>query len=429
MSSSQGVSESRKGRKKALLIAVRYVKGIKIPLPRTHYDVQELKELLISQYGYAEDDIVVLVDNCKLDKSFWPSEVNIFKRIDWLVEDLGEHDRLVFYYSGHGGQTICHHDSEVDGYDEAIYEYKGGKIIDNVLKQHLVNPVLKVKGCQLFALFDCCHSETILDLKHSNCCSRSQSSVEPVVTSSQQSDVETSPLEKWLCFSKKYCISLPVSIPRLSNNVLAMSSRSVVGLANRAMLHLYNHVTRILKVFLSSTPLSANEINVPVASSRQPVSVNTVFASQPHWLTSPDRSAMSPISIYPNARCNGRCTMTAKEENQGRVVCLSACKDGEEAHDDNMTGATFTKFFISSLKKNSSISYRNLLDDLRSQVTNLEEMKLAEMLRRTFDRFLARRRPLEITSECDDLINRKGSTQEPRITSNCPFDWDKKVSI
>ncbi|KAG1786830.1 uncharacterized protein HD556DRAFT_1313175 [Suillus plorans] len=423
---SQGVS--RKGRKKALLIAVRHVMGIDHWLPYTHYDVQEFKELLIDQYGYAEDDIVMLVDNRELHKSFWPSEVNILKRIEWLVEDVGEHDMLAFYClssliaisvrltlhpissdSGHGGQTICHHDSEDNGQDQVIYGYKGGKIIDNVLKQHLVEPVLKAKGCQLFALFDCCHSGTILDLEHSNCCFPSPSPVKPVVTSSQQSDMDASraPLvEKWSWLSKKYHIFLP----------------SAIGLVNRVMLHLHNHAARILKVFLSSTPPCANEINGPVqtAPSRPPVSVITGFVSQSQWLTSPHRTAMSPISIYPNASCNGTCVMTAEEENQGRVVCLSACRDSEEAHDDNMTGATFTKFFISSLRKNSSISYRGLLDDVKSQVADLEQTRLAVMWRKTFGRFPVRRKQFEVTSESS--INRKGLTQEPR-------DWDKKVSI
>lgn len=427
---SQGVS--RKGRKKALLIAVRHVMGINHSLPHTHSDVQEFKELLINQYGYAENDIVMLVDNRELHKSFWPSEVNILKRIEWLVEDVGEHDRLAFYYSGHGGQTICHHDSEDNGQDQAIYEYKGGKIIDNVLKQHLVEPVLKAKGCQLFAVFDCCHSGTILDLKHSNCCFASPSPVKPVATSSQQSDMDASraPLvEKWSWLSKKYHISLPVSIPRLSNKVLVMSSQSAIGLINRVVLHLHNHAARILKVFLSSTPPCANEVNglVQTAPSRPPVSVNTDFVSQSRWLTSPHRTAMSPISMYPNCKCKGTCVMTAEEENQGRVVCLSACRDSEEAHDDNMTGATFTKFFISSLRKNSSISYRGLLDDVKSQVADLEQTRLAVMWKKTFGRFPVRRKQFEVTSESS--IDRKGLTQEPRITSNCPFDWDKKVSI
>jgi hypothetical protein len=61
-----------------------------------------------------------------------------FKKINWLVEDAGEHDRLMFYCvssllaiatrqthiilldSGHGGQTTCHHHSEVDVQDEGI---------------------------------------------------------------------------------------------------------------------------------------------------------------------------------------------------------------------------------------------------------------------------------------------------------------------
>jgi hypothetical protein len=427
-------SVSRKGKKKALLIAVRYVRGIEFPLPRTHYDVQELKELLIDQYGYAEDDIVILVDNCKLDKSFWPSEVNIFKRIEWLVEDIGEHDRLVFYYSGHGGQTICRHDSEVDGQDEVIYEYMGGKIMDNVLKQHLVDPVLRVKDCHLFALFDCCHSETILDLKHCNCCSRLLFPVKPFVTSSQKSDVDVSrasPLIKWSWLPKEYRLAPPVGIPRPSKNVLTMPMRSAIGLANRAMLHLYNRVAKILEIFLKNTPLSVDGLDGPVqhATSGQPISINTVIDSQPQWLTSPHRTVTSPISIYPNARCKGSCVITAEEENQGRVVCLSACGDSELAHDDNETGETLTKFFISSLKKNSGISYRDLLDDIQSKVADLQKMRLAEMPRQTFGRFPVRRQ-FEVTSECDEnSINRKGSTQEPRITSNCPFDWDKKVSI
>lgn len=55
---------------------------------------------------------------------------------------------LISLDSGHGGQTICRHDSEVDGHDEGdaydlddfaqtnvssvIYEFAGGKIMDNV---------------------------------------------------------------------------------------------------------------------------------------------------------------------------------------------------------------------------------------------------------------------------------------------------------
>ncbi|OAX31277.1 hypothetical protein K503DRAFT_777738 [Rhizopogon vinicolor AM-OR11-026] len=64
MSSHQ--SAACKGKKKALLIAVRKVEGIDVPLPQTHYDAEELKKLLIDQYDYVEDDIVTLLDDNKL---------------------------------------------------------------------------------------------------------------------------------------------------------------------------------------------------------------------------------------------------------------------------------------------------------------------------------------------------------------------------
>ncbi|KAJ8586354.1 hypothetical protein M405DRAFT_883348 [Rhizopogon salebrosus TDB-379] len=314
MSSSQDVS--RKGRKKALLIAVRKVKEIDVPLPRTHYDIRELKELLINQYGYAENDIVMLLDDGKLDRPFWSSDVNIVNNIKWLVEDLREDDRLVFYYSGHGGQTICRHDSEVDGRDEVIYGFNGRKIVDNTLKRELVDPVLKTKGCHLFTLFDCCHSETILDLKHCNCYSRLQPPVKSSTTSSQTGGTDvTLPLpNKWLWFSNGYPVALPISMSSQNKNVLFMSPWSVIGLANRVLGH----------------------------------------------------------------------------------------------------------------QSDSGISYRGLLDDIQSQVIDLQARKAQG---RPFDRFQARRQ-FELTSESDSsLVRRKGSTQEPRISSNCPFDWNKKVYI
>ncbi|KAJ8580299.1 hypothetical protein M405DRAFT_938802 [Rhizopogon salebrosus TDB-379] len=369
MSSSQDAPR-RKPRKKALLIAVRKVKGIKVALPRTHHDAQELKELLINQYDYAEDDIIMLLDDRNLHPSFWPSAVNILKKINWLVEDAGEHDRLVFYYSGHGGQTTCRHNSEVDGKDEVIYGYNGLTIVDNALRRRLVDPVLKAKGCHLFALFDCCHSETILDLKHCNCCPPQMPSlVTPFIASSQTSGMDAIQIpvsNKWFWLSKDSRIALPVSITQQKKYVLHISQWSVIGLANRALGHLRNCITGMLNGFLKSMP---SPVNVPVETTpvplRQKISVDTSVTSRSNWLMSPTRAVMSPISIFPNGSCNSTCDMTKEEENQGRVVCLSACRDSELAHDDNETGGTLTKFFMNSLKKNFSISYRDLLEDIK----------------------------------------------------------------
>ncbi|KAJ8586397.1 hypothetical protein M405DRAFT_823459 [Rhizopogon salebrosus TDB-379] len=428
MPSSQGAP--CKGRKKALLIAVRKVKGIDVALPRAHYDAQELKELLINQYDYAEDDIIMLLDDRKLHRSFWPSDVNIFKKINWLVEDAGEHDRLMFYYSGHGGQTTCHHYSEVDGQDEVIYGYNGRTIVDDTLKRRLVDPVLEAKGCHLFALFDCSHSETILDLKHNNCWPLIHSPLTSFVTNSQTSDMDATQIpvsNKWLWLSKDYCIALPVSITRQSKNVMFMFPWPIIGFARRALGYFCNRIARMLKGSFKSTSSPIHE-PVQTVSVKQPLSVNTAVASRSNWLMSPTRVVMSPISIYQNARCNGICAMTEEEENQGRVVCLSPCRDNEMSYDDNLTGGTFTKFFITSLHKNSSISYQDLLNDIQSQVTDFHA-KRKEILRRPFSWFLGPKRRFEVISESDYYSTEKDFIQEPRITSNRPFDWNEKVSI
>ncbi|KIJ57699.1 hypothetical protein HYDPIDRAFT_34869 [Hydnomerulius pinastri MD-312] len=159
----------RKGRKKAVLIGVRMVanvEGLK-PLRQAHADVDALKDLLLNHYGYKEEDIIVMKDRKDHPPELWPKANLILQRIDWLVKDASENDQFFFYYSGHGNQTACSHGSEIDGKDEGIFGANGPSIIDNKLKKRLVDPL--VRGSKLFALFDCCHSETILDLEHHNC--------------------------------------------------------------------------------------------------------------------------------------------------------------------------------------------------------------------------------------------------------------------
>ncbi|OAX31278.1 hypothetical protein K503DRAFT_101775 [Rhizopogon vinicolor AM-OR11-026] len=103
--------------------------------------------------------------------------------------------------------------------------------------------------------------------------------------------------------------------------------------------------------------------------------------------------------------------MTEEEEIQGHVVCLSACRDSESAHDDNVTGGTLTKFFISSIRENSGISYRSLLRNIQSHVIDLQAKMAA-------------------ASESNiSSIRTRGCTQEPRINSNRPFDFDNTLSI
>jgi len=94
-----------------------------------------------------------------------PTKANIIAAMKWLVQGAKAHDSLFFHYSGHGGQVRDIDGDEVDGYDEVIFplDYeKNGVISDDELNTMIVRPV--PDGCRLTALFDSCHSGSVLDL-------------------------------------------------------------------------------------------------------------------------------------------------------------------------------------------------------------------------------------------------------------------------
>ncbi|PBK92045.1 hypothetical protein ARMGADRAFT_1081472 [Armillaria gallica] len=91
-----------------------------------------------------------------------PTTNNIIKAMRWLVDDARPDDLLFIHFSGHGDQQRDEDSDEEDELDEAIYTVDG-KITDDEL-----NKLLKSlpAGCKLTALFDTCHSGSVLDLPH-----------------------------------------------------------------------------------------------------------------------------------------------------------------------------------------------------------------------------------------------------------------------
>ncbi|KAI0783748.1 caspase domain-containing protein [Abortiporus biennis] len=130
------------------------------------------------------------------DPRLRPTRDNILRQIDLFVEGAQEGDKFVFYYGGHGVQVVSRRMSEEDQMDEAlltldnygepvddndepldpemdyhdkpIYRQRlRGIIIDNELKKRLVKRL--PTGSTLLAIFDACHSATMLDLPHYDC--------------------------------------------------------------------------------------------------------------------------------------------------------------------------------------------------------------------------------------------------------------------
>ncbi len=154
-----------RGKKKALLIGINYF-GQRNQLRGCINDVRRLQNFLIGVYGYKPQDMVVLTDDSR-DPISLPTKSNIIRGMKWLVNNAQPNDSLVFHFSGHGGQTIDHDGDEVDGYDEVIYPVdfrKRGHIVDDRMHDIMVKPLRP--GVKLTAIFDCCHSGTVLDLPY-----------------------------------------------------------------------------------------------------------------------------------------------------------------------------------------------------------------------------------------------------------------------
>ncbi|PIL23034.1 hypothetical protein GSI_14341 [Ganoderma sinense ZZ0214-1] len=159
-------------RKKALIIGIQYA-GTDCRLRNTHRDAKLWRDLLIRKYGFDAKDIVMMLDEGEDSSTFWPTKLHILREIDNFVSGVNAGDELVFYYSGHTSQIETDDANEEDGLNEVLLpvDYKEDDvatyIVDNDLRELLVDrlPI----GSKLTAVFDSCHSGTLLDLDHYLC--------------------------------------------------------------------------------------------------------------------------------------------------------------------------------------------------------------------------------------------------------------------
>ncbi|KAJ3559515.1 hypothetical protein NP233_g11245 [Leucocoprinus birnbaumii] len=157
------------GRKKALCIGINYT-GQERALRGCINDANNVRRWLIKYHGFKSEDIVLLTDDTS-NRRHLPTRQNLIDAMKWLVRSAKPHDSLFFHYSGHGGQIEDQDGDEADGFDEVIFplDYKDkGMIVDDELHDIMVSPL--PTGCRLTALFDSCHSGTVLDLPYIYSC-------------------------------------------------------------------------------------------------------------------------------------------------------------------------------------------------------------------------------------------------------------------
>jgi hypothetical protein len=86
------------GRRKALLIGINYF-GQRGQLRGCINDVKNMSAFLYENFGYQQDDMVILTDDQQKLMS-QPTKRNILRAMHWLVKDARPNDSLFFHYSG-----------------------------------------------------------------------------------------------------------------------------------------------------------------------------------------------------------------------------------------------------------------------------------------------------------------------------------------
>lgn len=143
--------------KKAVLIGCNYT-GTHYELNGCINDVEDVQNKLKTQYGF--NNFLIMTDNT----SKKPTKVNILNEITNILTIANSGDILFLLFSGHGTRIKDENNDEKCGFDDLFVPLDFNCISDDEIKT-IINNNLK-KDVTLFALFDCCNSGTILDLRY-----------------------------------------------------------------------------------------------------------------------------------------------------------------------------------------------------------------------------------------------------------------------
>ncbi|KAF9053456.1 caspase domain-containing protein [Panaeolus papilionaceus] len=306
-----------------------------------HRDVELMRDTLIEKYGYANEDITVLIDD-DLEDQLQPTKANILKKIDELVKDIEAGDILFFLYTGHGDQQDTDDPAEEDRKNEVMPTCDGKAILDDVLHQRLVAPL--PVGSKLFAVCDSCHSGSLLDLFHFRC----NGVWVPWLSKGERRtltvyNMRTRRLARMFTPPTS---SRPGTIQRSIEDILDADSPQAPTISMASMsfsqpdavdsLHVQEiPVQRGRKATASSS--SSRFTRVPPKRAKTVLHIDTIkdkaVSDEPNalpWLNEPDQDRnlfLSPERIF----CDGGCRETCLKNEPPRadVICLSATDDSE----------------------------------------------------------------------------------------------------
>ncbi|KAH0584716.1 hypothetical protein H2248_010242 [Termitomyces sp. 'cryptogamus'] len=170
--------------RRALLVAINYPNLPHLDrLEGPQRDVEKLRDILINRYQYQQELITILTDKEGISATYYPTRENVLKHLRHFYDGQTPGDQYLFYFAGHSFQYDTEDKREEDRKDEFLLpsidretfeklkedteKYKDYGIVDDVLAEYLVKPLNDTS--RLTAIFDTCHSNTLLDLPHHRC--------------------------------------------------------------------------------------------------------------------------------------------------------------------------------------------------------------------------------------------------------------------
>ncbi|KAL0953665.1 hypothetical protein HGRIS_004864 [Hohenbuehelia grisea] len=393
-------------KRRALLVGIKYEKDIigdnavnerygpSPTLKGPHKDVDDMSKLLTDLYGYEEEQIVVMKDD-GVSPNLQPTRTNMIRELSALVHDARPGDRFFFHYAGHTMQQLNESGSEEDGMDECLMPCDdsptASKIItDNDLHRYLVSPL--PVGSHLVAVFDSCHSATLLDLEHIRC---------------------NRVYVPWISKGRRKSDTIYDYIVRRN----AMVVKRAIYQADRVS----HHEVRSRKTSLErmyNTPRSTKHLSI--------LEKSEITSDRADWIGSADTINIPRCdSPAPMFSCTGFCSRpTGSDPNVAEVISLSACEDGQFCWEDD-DGSSMTKVLIEILNQDphpklnhlmTFISHRLHKAAVRMHFMAREHTRLVRKWEVKHNKSLYRRRTIE--------THMRNDFQDPQLGSRSPLDMN-----
>lgn len=173
----EGLSRQSGGAWRALLVGCdeypelrkrfpqRYERELRLRGPSR--DVALMRRVLMEVFGVPGENVITLVG---ADPQARPTSTNIRRALSQLAREVGEGDRVVLYFAGHGSQQRDQAGDELDGLDEVFLPADVGPktgpkgaiphaLSDDQLGRAARN--LRDAGATVWMIFDCCHAGTM----------------------------------------------------------------------------------------------------------------------------------------------------------------------------------------------------------------------------------------------------------------------------